>query len=80
MEQIGFLPRSIFRTFQRFFKQINNFYYNFYYLEQNNLFAIYEFRISRYIAIASFQSSFFLILCPCIFNFFLKFFISNIFF
>lgn len=71
MEQIGFLPRSIVRTLQRFLKQID--------LLQGDLFAIYEFRISRYILIASFQCFFLLIVCPWIFHFFFKFFILNIF-
>ncbi|MFY2490585.1 hypothetical protein, partial [Escherichia coli] len=65
-EQIGWIPRSIIRTFQRFFKQIGF---------QTDLFAIYEFRVSRYFAIASLQCFFFLILCPWIFQFFMKFFV-----
>nr|AYC65748.1 Envelope membrane protein [Udotea sp. TZ0819] len=70
MEQIGFLPRSIVRTLKRFLKQIG--------LLQGGLFAIYEFRISRYILAVSFQC-FFLIVCPWIFHFFLEFFILHIF-
>nr|QHN60123.1 chloroplast envelope membrane protein [Caulerpa serrulata] len=62
-EQLGWIPRSIIRTFQRFFKQIGF---------QTDLFAIYEFRVSRYFAIASLQCFFFLILCPWIFQFFMK--------
>nr|YP_010502259.1 chloroplast envelope membrane protein [Caulerpa taxifolia]UXC96672.1 chloroplast envelope membrane protein [Caulerpa taxifolia] len=62
-EQLGWIPRSIIRTFQRFFKQIGF---------QTDLFAIYEFRVSRYFAIASLQCFFFLILCPWIFQFFIK--------
>nr|QUV75703.1 chloroplast envelope membrane protein [Caulerpa lentillifera] len=65
-EQIGWIPRSIIRTFQRFFKQIGF---------QTDLFAIYEFRVSRYFAIASLQCFFFLILCPWIFQFFMKVFV-----
>ena len=42
-EQIGFIPRSIIRTLKRFFKQISL---------KTDLFVIYEFRVSRYIAIA----------------------------
>nr|YP_009472531.1 envelope membrane protein [Chlorodesmis fastigiata]ARO74183.1 envelope membrane protein [Chlorodesmis fastigiata] len=70
MEQIEFLPRSIVRTLQRFSKQIGL---------KSDLFAIYEFRISRYILIASFQCFFLLIVCPWIFYFFFKFFILDIF-
>nr|YP_009519173.1 Envelope membrane protein [Caulerpa verticillata]AYC65091.1 Envelope membrane protein [Caulerpa verticillata] len=62
-EQIGWIPRSIIRTFQRFFKQIGF---------QTDLFAIYEFRVSRYFAIASVQCILFLILCPWIFQFLIK--------
>nr|AYC63956.1 Envelope membrane protein [Flabellia petiolata] len=69
-EQIGLIPRSIVRTFQRFIKQVGL---------QTDLFAIYEFRVSRYIAIASLQCFFFLIVCPWVFQFFVKFFIFNIF-
>lgn len=71
--QISFFPISIKITFRRFLKQIYN-------IKQNNLFVIYKFRISRRIAIASFQCFFFLIFCPSIFNFFLRFFILDIFF
>lgn len=67
-EKIGFLPRSIVRTLQRFIKQIGL---------KTDLFVIYEFRISRYIAIASLQCFFFLIICPWIFQFFLQFFLVN---
>jgi len=63
-EQIGFIPRSIIRTLKRFLKQISL---------KTDLFVIYEFRVSRYIAIASLQCFFFLILCPWIFHFFVKF-------
>nr|YP_009519549.1 Envelope membrane protein [Udotea argentea]AYC65562.1 Envelope membrane protein [Udotea argentea] len=69
-EQIGFLPRSIVRTFQRFLKQIEL---------QSNLFALYEFRVSRYIAVSSLQCFCFLIICPWIFYFLLKFFLRDIF-
>lgn len=62
-EQIGWIPRSIIRTFQRFSKQIGF---------QTDLFAIYEFRVSRYFAIASVQCVLFLILCPWIFQFVIK--------
>nr|BBD21619.1 envelope membrane protein [Poropsis sp. ID1_4] len=71
--QISFFPISIKITFRRFFEQICN-------LKQNNLFVLYKFRISRRITIASFQCFFFLIFCPSIFNFFLRFFILDIFF
>jgi len=70
-EHLGFIPRSIVRTIQRFFKQIGL---------KTDLFVIYEFRVSRYIAIASFQCFFSLILCPWIFQFFIKFFFTNILF
>ena len=70
-EKIGFIPRSIVRTLQRFIKQIGL---------KTDLFVIYEFRISRYIAIASLQCFFFLIICPWIFQFFIKFFLVNFFF
>jgi len=63
-EQIGFIPRSIIRTLKRFLKQISL---------KTDLFVIYEFRVSRYIAIASLQCFFFLIICPWIFHFFVKF-------
>ena len=69
-EKIGFIPRSIVRTLQRFIKQIGL---------KTDLFVIYEFRISRYIAIASLQCFFFLIICPWIFQFFLQFFLVNFF-
>ena len=68
-EQIGLIPRSIVRTFQRFIKQVGL---------NTDLFVLYEFRISRYIALASFQCFFFLIVCPWIFQFFLKFFLINL--
>ena len=64
-EQIGLIPRSIVRTLQRFLKQIR--------LSSGDLFAIYEFRVSRYIAIASLQCFCFLIICPWIFQFFIRF-------
>ena len=67
-EQIGLIPRSIVRTFQRFIKQVGL---------NTNLFVLYEFRVSRYIALASFQCFFFLIVCPWIFQFVLKFFLIN---
>nr|YP_009519396.1 Envelope membrane protein [Pseudocodium devriesii]AYC65372.1 Envelope membrane protein [Pseudocodium devriesii] len=67
-EQIGLIPRSIVRTFQRFLKQIGG---------ETDLFAIYEFRVSRYIAIASLQCFFLLIVCPWLFQIFLRFFIIN---
>ena len=70
-EKIGFIPRSIVRTLQRFIKQIGL---------KTDLFVIYEFRISRYIAIASLQCFFFLIISPWIFQFFIKFFLVNFFF
>lgn len=70
-EKIGFLPRSILRTLNRFIKQIGL---------KTDLFVIYEFRISRYIAIASLQCFFFLIICPWIFQFFLQFFLVNFFY
>nr|YP_009306402.1 envelope membrane protein [Caulerpa cliftonii]AOP19306.1 envelope membrane protein [Caulerpa cliftonii] len=63
-EQIGWIPRSIIRTCQRFFKQIGF---------QTDLFAIYEFRVSRYFAIASVQCFLWLILCPWLFQFLIKF-------
>ena len=69
-EQIGFIPRSIIRTLKRFFKQISL---------KTDLFVIYEFRVSRYIAIASLQCFFFLIICPWIFQFFVKFLFINTF-
>lgn len=62
-EQIGIIPRSIVRTIQRFLKQIGL---------KTDLFAIYEFRVSRYIAIASLQCFCFLIICPWIFQFFIR--------
>ena len=74
MEKIGFIPKSIFRTFQRFFKQLPLQHNN----QQHN--AIFEFRVSRYIAMVSFQCFFFLIFYPWVLNFFLKFFILDIFF
>nr|AYC64105.1 Envelope membrane protein [Johnson-sea-linkia profunda] len=67
-EQIGLIPRSIVRTFHRFIKQVGL---------NTDLFVLYEFRVSRYIALASFQCFFFLIVCPWIFQFFLKFFLVN---
>lgn len=70
-EQIGFIPRSIIRTLKRFLKQISL---------KTDLFVIYEFRVSRYIAIASLQCFFFLIICPWIFQFFVKFLFLNTFF
>lgn len=70
-EQIGFIPRSIVRTIKRFIKQISL---------KTDLFVIYEFRISRYIAIASIQCFFFLILCPWIFQILIKFLLINVFF
>lgn len=70
-EQIGLIPRSIVRTFQRFIKQIGL---------KTDLFAIYEFRVSRYIAIASLQCFFLLILCPWIFHFLIKFFLTTLVF
>ena len=69
-EQIGFIPRSIIRTLKRFLKQISL---------KTDLFVIYEFRVSRYIAIASLQCFFFLIICPWIFQFFVKFLFLNTF-
>ena len=69
-EQIGFIPRSIIRTIKRFSKQISL---------KTDLFVIYEFRVSRYIAIASIQCFFFLILCPWLFQFFVKFLFFNTF-
>lgn len=68
-EQIGFIPRSIVRTFQRFFKQIGL---------KTDAFAIYEFRVSRYIAIASLQCFFFLFICPWVFHFFFQIFVINV--
>ena len=70
-EQIGFIPRSIVRTLKRFIKQISL---------KTDLFVIYEFRISRYIAIASIQCFFFLIICPWIFQILIKFLLINVFF
>ena len=70
-EQIGFIPRSIVRTLKRFIKQISL---------KTDLFVIYEFRISRYIAIASIQCFFLLILCPWIFQILMKFLLINFFF
>lgn len=67
-EQIGLIPRSIIRTFKRFIKQISS---------KTNLFAIYEFRVSRYLALASIQCFFFLIIFPWIFQILIKFFIFN---
>lgn len=67
-EQIGFIPRSIVRTFQRFFKQIRL---------KTDAFAIYEFRVSRYLAIASLQCFFFLFVCPWVFHFLFQFFVIN---
>ena len=69
-EQIGFIPRSIIRTLKRFLKQISL---------KTDLFVIYEFRVSRYIAIASLQCFFFLIICPWIFQFLVKFLFLNTF-
>ena len=69
-EQMGWIPRSIIRTFQRFFEQIGF---------QGNLFAIYEFRVSRYFAIASIQCFIFLILCPWIVQFFMKIIVVQFF-
>lgn len=66
----GFIPRSIVRTIQRFYLQSFS----------DSSFAIYEFRVSRYIAIASLQCFFFLILCPWAFQFFMKFLINQFFF
>lgn len=71
LEQIGFIPRSIIRTLKRFFKQISL---------KTDLFVIYEFRVSRYIAIASIQCFFFLIICPWSFSLFFKFLFLNTFF
>ena len=68
-EQIGLIPRSIVRTFQRFIKQVGL---------NTDLFVLYEFRISRYIALASFQCFFFLIICPWVFQWILKFFLVNL--
>nr|AYC64628.1 Envelope membrane protein [Halimeda minima] len=62
-EQIGIIPRSIVRTLQRFLKQIGL---------KTDLFAIYEFRVSRYIAIASLQCFCFLIICPWVFQFLMR--------
>ena len=73
-EQIGFIPRSIVRTFQRFIKQLAR------RSPKGEAFVIYEFRVSRYIAIASLQCFFFLIICPWIFQFFIKFFLLNVLF
>lgn len=70
-EQLGLIPRSIVRTFKRFIKQIGL---------KTDLFAIYEFRVSRYIAIASLQCFFLLIICPWIFQFFIKFFLIHFLF
>lgn len=67
-EQIGLIPRSIVRTVQRFIKQVGL---------NTDLFVLYEFRVSRYIALASFQCFFFLIVCPWIFQLILKFFLLN---
>lgn len=69
-EQIGLIPRSIIRTLKRFFKQISL---------KTDLFVIYEFRVSRYIAIASIQCFFFLIICPWSFSLFVKFLFLNTF-
>nr|AOP19066.1 envelope membrane protein [Halimeda discoidea] len=69
-EQIGIIPRSIVRTIQRFLKQIGL---------KTDLFAIYEFRVSRYIAIASLQCFCFLIVCPWIFQFFIRFLMIQFF-
>nr|YP_009130553.1 envelope membrane protein [Tydemania expeditionis]CEO91083.1 envelope membrane protein [Tydemania expeditionis] len=69
-EQIGLIPRSIVRTLQRFIKQIGL---------KTDLFAIYEFRVSRYLAIASLQCFFLLIICPWVFQFLVKFFIISVF-
>ena len=69
-EQIGLIPRSIIRTLKRFFKQISL---------KTDLFVIYEFRVSRYIAIASIQCFFFLIICPWSFSVFIKFLFLNTF-
>lgn len=67
-EQIGFIPRSIVRTFQRFFKQIRL---------KTDAFAIYEFRVSRYIAIASLQCFFFLFICPWVVHFVVQLFVIH---
>nr|AYC64397.1 Envelope membrane protein [Pseudochlorodesmis sp. HV01306b] len=67
-EQIGLIPRSIVRTFQRFTKQVGL---------KTDLFVLYEFRVSRYMALASAQCFFFLIICPWIFQWMLKFFLVN---
>nr|YP_009519443.1 Envelope membrane protein [Rhipiliopsis peltata]AYC65465.1 Envelope membrane protein [Rhipiliopsis peltata] len=66
----GLIPRSIVRTIQRFLKEVSF---------SDSSFAIYEFRISRYIAIASLQCFFFLIICPWAFQFLIKFLISYCF-
>nr|AYC64739.1 Envelope membrane protein [Boodleopsis sp. FL1161] len=68
-EQIGLIPRSIVRTFQRFSKQIQS---------KTDLFAIYEFRISRYIVLASFKCFFFLVICPWVFKFLFKYCLINL--
>nr|YP_009472652.1 envelope membrane protein [Rhipilia penicilloides]ARO74271.1 envelope membrane protein [Rhipilia penicilloides] len=67
-EQIGLIPRSIVRTVQRFIKQVGL---------NTDLFVLYEFRVSRYIALASFQCFFFLIVCPWIFHWVLNFVLIN---
>lgn len=60
----GFIPRSIVRTIQRFFKEVT--------FDSSS--AVYELVVSRYIAGASLQCFFFLIICPWAFQFFMKFF------
>nr|YP_009519002.1 Envelope membrane protein [Boodleopsis sp. H.0758]AYC64919.1 Envelope membrane protein [Boodleopsis sp. H.0758] len=67
-EKTGLIPRSIIRIFKRFLKQISL---------KTDLFVIYEFRLSRYITIVSFQCFLLLIFCPFIFQIFVKFFIMN---
>lgn len=62
-EKIGFIPRSIIRTSERFIKQV---------FLNNNFFVIQEFRISRYQTLVSIRCLMILIFLPIIFEFLVK--------
>lgn len=66
VEQTGLIPRSIIRTFERFFKQL---------LPGAEMLVIQEFRISRYQVIVSVRCFLTLILVPLLVNFFSKTFL-----
>lgn len=66
VEQTGLIPRSIIRTFERFFKQL---------LPGAEMLVIQEFRISRYQVIVSVRCFLTLVLVPILVNIFSKTFL-----